>query len=528
MGASLIWGLPALPEGGYRRPVHTLTDDGPPPERAGVVIVGGGFAGLEVARRLADHGCLDVVVLEGGPAAELRHTNVTHDPDAAVELWLDPTRDPYHRRPWTSARAPHFQGNAGVRARLGGRSLYWYGVTLPMDAWALAGPGWPTAVVHDLTTSWRGGPGLYERQATELGLSWLDGTVAAPGAARQLGGFTLRPTPRAVRPHPDQAGRWSAYSPLDHWRDPATGAATDPAPRVRIFADTRVRRVCQTGGRATGVIAVDGRTTAPHRIAADAVVLAAGTVENSRLAIQALTTAGALAVPKLGGLADHLVQGFLVRIATAGRLPLRPGSYYLQFPATRSILFLSLWRVSRSEAVLDVKINGECPPSGESYVACQPQPAYPWPTVVYAGLSGEGRRVLAAQRTVLDDVWAALAVAFGLAGQLTFGPYDDPPSTNVAVLPRNRDRHPLGVPQTWSSPLGAEDHEGGTLPLGSVLSENHEFRHLPGLYAAGPATFPRIGAANPSLTTMALARRLAAVLADRLPASAGTTSGAPG
>jgi hypothetical protein len=53
--------------------------------------------------------------------------------------------------------------------------------------------------------------------------------------------------------------------------------------------------------------------------------------------------------------------------------------------------------------------------------------------------------------------------------------------------------------------LGGEDHEGGTLPLGTVLDDRHRLAGIAGLYVAGPATFPRMGAANPGLTTMALA-----------------------
>ena len=42
--------------------------------------------------------------------------------------------------------------------------------------------------------------------------------------------------------------------------------------------------------------------------------------------------------------------------------------------------------------------------------------------------------------------------------------------------------------------------------------ENHEFNHIKNLYAVGPSIFPRPGAANPSLTTLALSRRLAYIL----------------
>lgn len=500
---------------------HSLFGAGPAPSRARVVIVGAGFAGLETARHLAGQGVDDILVIEGGPADDLRHTNVAHEADAAVGLWLDPGQDPYHRRPWESADPRHFSGNAGIRARVGGRSLYWYGVTLPLEPWALDHEHWPAAVVEDLRSSWHGGPSLYEQVTTELGLTWSDGTVVSPGPVRHLGGYALRATPRAVRTHPEAPGRWSAYSPLDHWRDPVTGAVGDVPGSVRFLVESQVRHVSFRDGRATGAVVADARTGQVTEVAAEAVVLCAGTVENSRLAIQALSTQTG-AEPRLGGLADHLAQGFFVRIdsrAAPRPLPLRPGSYYAPVPEARCNLFVSLWRVSREELVLDVKINGELPPDPDSYVSCLPSDGFPWPTRVHANVSADGRAVLTAQRKVLTGVWSAVAEAFGLDGDLPFGAYDDPLATNVAVLPHHREEHPVGRPRTWAGALGAEDHDGGTLPLGGVLTEDHEFARLPGLYAGGPATFPRIGAANPSLTTMALSRRLAAVLADRLVAA---------
>src|SRR5689334_11406681 len=96
------------------RAKHSLFSTGPAPSRAKVVIVGAVFAGLETARHLARHGVDDILVIEGGPATNLRHTNVDHDPHTAVALWLDPRQDPHHRRPWVSSNPPHFCGNAGI------------------------------------------------------------------------------------------------------------------------------------------------------------------------------------------------------------------------------------------------------------------------------------------------------------------------------------------------------------------------------------------------------------------------------
>lgn len=477
------------------------------------VVIGGGLAGLEVARQLVEHDAGPVLVLESGPAGDPRHTNVTHPPAAAAALWLEPQDDPYFRRPWSSANPPHFAGSAGLRSRLGGRSLYWYGVSLPMDPWALR--SWPAGIVADLTGSWCGGPSLYDLVSADLGV-----TGAPDRPAVSFGSLRLRQVPRAATAA-GAPGRWAAWSPLDHWRDPVTGEVTGWPPGLTVRTGCTVRRITTTGGRADGVEFLDHDTGVVQRIAADQVVIAAGTVESSRLAIQAL--AGAGAEPRLGGLADHIAQGFFVRLDATRLprpLPLRPGTYYLPVEAARSILFVSLWRVSRTEMAFDVKINGEQAPDPGSRVVCDPAGTQPWPCAVHAALSPADRRLIEDQRAVLGDVWSTVAAAFGLTGDLGFGSFERPESPNTVVLEHHRDSVPIGVPLTWSSPLGAEDHEGGTLPLGRVLTTDHEFRDVPGLYAAGPATFPRIGAANPSLTTIALARRLARIVAGRAPAHA--------
>src|SRR5690349_24826492 len=61
--------------------------------------------------------------------------------------------------------------------------------------------------------------------------------------------------------------------------------------------------------------------------------------------------------------------------------------------------------------------------------------------------------------------------------------------------------------------IGTTHHEAGTLWMGdpgeSVTDSFGKFHHLDNVYVAGPAIFPVIGSANPSLTATTLARRTA-------------------
>ena len=65
--------------------------------------------------------------------------------------------------------------------------------------------------------------------------------------------------------------------------------------------------------------------------------------------------------------------------------------------------------------------------------------------------------------------------------------------------------------------LGTTHHEAGTLWMGtspnsSVTDLNGQLHHIRNAYVAGPALFPALGSANPSLTALALARQTASAV----------------
>ncbi|MEU0214026.1 FAD-dependent oxidoreductase [Streptomyces sp. NPDC006265] len=491
-----------------------------PPHQCRAVVIGAGLAGLEVAKELDRRGFDGVLVIEAGPQGELRHNNAVLGPHAALRAWLEPHTDAYFHRPWSSLSSPHYAGSSGIRQRLGGRSLYWYGVTLPIEDWALAAPWWPTAVREDLCTSWQGGDSLYTRVSREL-REWSSADTSQPPLVDEsltgsVAGLHLVSTPRAIRRASSSPDRWYAYSPLDTWRDPETGAVLREPVGTRILTGTSALHVEVVGGRCRGVVRADD-TGEPTLIEAETVVLAAGTVENSRLALQGLATAGN-DLRRLTGLSDHIVQGFFLRVSSrvADRLlaSIPPGNYWAPC-GTRSNLFVDVQYPTSGGAVVDVRTTGEQLPSAACYVECPSASAYPWPARVHAVPSAEDELLIKSQRNVLQAVADDLAHTAGSpATALEFDEFHAAERSNAFVLPESIDRALEGVPVTWSSFLGMEDHEGGTLPIGRVLDEDLQITGVQGLYVAGPSAFPRAGAANPSLTTLALARRLAAGIAD--------------
>jgi hypothetical protein len=65
----------------------------------------------------------------------------------------------------------------------------------------------------------------------------------------------------------------------------------------------------------------------------------------------------------------------------------------------------------------------------------------------------------------------------------------------------------------WQDRIGTTHHEAGTLFMGalgaSITDTNGKFHGKANAYVAGPALFPSLGSANPSLTALSLARRTA-------------------
>ncbi|MFJ9159341.1 GMC family oxidoreductase [Streptomyces griseoviridis] len=498
------------------------------PDHADVLVVGGGLAGLELARHLEPAGVTDVLVAEAGAHDDLRHVYAANDPAHADRIWTDDTADAYFAQPWVSATEPHFSEGSGIRRRLGGRSLYWHGVLLPVEDWALADQSWPESVVRDLTRTWQDGPSLYARVQADL-KEWSErNRRSAPEAAGvDIGRFHLVEPPRAIRQVDAGVARWEAYSPLSYWTEPGTkeGDATTRNGAVRIATGVETVAVLVSEGTVHGVLVRHPGTGEQKTITARSVVLAAGTVESTRLAIQALHQVDAGRGSRLSGLVDHIVQGFnatlpaesvpqeLLRRARNGVFAFTPGS-----GRSRSNLFVQLDASAAGDVLLEAWVTGEQLRSRHGVVSCEPGDVYPWPVTISTGLTARDESLVEAQREELQQFWFEWCGEFGLdTVPLEFtSTFLDPVRTlrSVHAALRSAARPaPGGLPVTWSSPLGTEEHEGGTLAIGDVLNDRQEFIGLSGLFAVGPATIPRQGSANPSLTTLALSRRLSAILA---------------
>lgn len=444
-----------------------------------MVVVGGGLSGLETAWWLHRNGVQDVVVLDAG------------GPKAQASSWL----------PWRCQRPPHFGGDAERATQIGGRSLRWHGVVLPIEAWALQKPDWPARVSNALLGD---GPHGYTATLRRL-RHWAGRDVTSPldeGDAplcRWLAEHRFpaaRPVPRAVK------ATGEVYTPLSHWDvDAHTKAKTPTLVPDSTVIDVAPRR---GGGGATVMV---GGPAGKRVLHAGCVVLAAATASNTRLVAQLTGNRGPLL-----GLTDHLVQGFLV-VIRAQRLGLDPVNGFavvLGAEADRSNLFVRVRRLGadRADLMVDAWGMGEQLPTGPSTVRADGS-LPPWQLVVDPGLAAGDEEVLASQREVLHRVWDALGADGAVRGGLVF---PDPVLAPVpfAAAERRVLSLPCGESAAYAWPLGTVHHEGGSLPLGGDLVDLYgRVVSVPEVVVTGPATFPRAGAANPSLTTLGLARRTA-------------------
>ncbi|MGL4487403.1 MAG: GMC family oxidoreductase [Yersinia sp. (in: enterobacteria)] len=484
------------------------------PSRIHILILGGGMSGLELAKHLDYREVNNIVVMEAGPANDCRHINAGDEYQHADKLWKNEETDKFAYRSWYSLTEPHFSNGSCLRRRLGGRSLYWHGVILPIESEILK--EWPVNVAHDLEESWLGGPSLYTQVQSEM-LTWAKKNNESDYSFA-FAGFDFKVAPQVIR-NIDSAGRWEAYSPLSHWQEDN-----------KLQSDT----IFITGYEAISLIIKDGecigvkvkntQSNEIHPIFADNCVLALGTIENTRLAAQALYDTGYLVEKRLYGLVDHIVQGFNVTLENE-KVPekiiqlikIKPNTIF--YSGSQSGERFNLFFIINSSDFgieLEAWTMGEQIPSDKGYVALN-RDNDNMPLQLACSFTHIDNILIQKEKDELNGFWQSICLNMGIS----FSPllFEDEFTVHARTMGDvySEFHSPARIvdyntPATWISPLGTENHESSTLPLGEMLNDNQEFIQIKKLFAVGPSIFPRPGAANPSLTTLALSRRLAYII----------------
>jgi hypothetical protein len=523
------------------------------------VVVGSGMYGAYCAAKIWRFGKPKkrrVLVLEAGPFLVSEHVQNLSRIGFGVPGAIDPAHDPLKPRelvwglPW--------RGNVqfpGLAYCVGGKSLYWGGWCPRLAPQDLA--KWPLAVSTYLQAN-------YGKVAEEIGVEpstdYITGTLYEKLRARLvaatphvqdidlgIGDQGVQEAPLAVQGAPPASGLFSfdKYSSgpllLNSVREAYEDSGGDDAARnLFLVPRAHVRALQVSGGAVSKLrVSVDGATKFLDVPPSCRVVLAASTIESTRLALHSFPA------PAMGrNLMGHLRSNFVARIERAA-FPGLPGKvetaaalvrggtsqgrFHLQFTAAANqsggsdaLLFAMvpdldllgplLANVDPNWVSVTVRgiaeMAGDTSPHGHAATRS-------WIDLSPFEFEGDGvPRAWVNLVTQHSDqqLWdamdaAALALLAQVAGSHDIeylwggGWKDEPPPSGAAFPP-------------WREGLGTTYHEAGTLRMGtdtstSVTDVNGRFHHVSNAFACDQSLFATVGSVNPVLTGLTLARKVA-------------------
>ena len=515
------------------------------------VVIGAGMYGAYCAQRLYRMG-KRVLLLEAGSFLVSEHVqNLARiGLNGPSPIW--PSQEPGQARehvwgvPW--------RGNdqfPGLAYCVGGKSLYWGGWCPRMTTADLA--LWPADVTNFLSAAY---PFVEDDTGVTQTADFItgplyDALLAAVGIAAPLtpnvDAASVGPAPLAVQGSPPASGLFSfdkfSACPLlvDAIREDAErSGANDAARRLFLVPHAHVTHLEVDQGRVTALQAhVNGgqeRWMLPQNCK---VVLAMSTIESTRLALRSFPT------PLMGrNLMVHTRSDFTVRIRRPvfGALPIHlqtaalivrgataNGVFHLQVTAAANqqsqsdeLLFRMIPDIDSLEQILAnhdsdwvaITLRGIAEMKGDRNSAIPHAGSWMNLSPYEIDEFGVPRAWVNLALSPADQqLWdamdqAALSLSQNIAGSASNIQYLYDGGWHSAPPPLNRP-----FPE-WHRGLGTTYHECGTLWMGdndatSVTDPNGRFHHISNAYACDQSLFPTGGSANPVLTGLALARRVA-------------------
>jgi choline dehydrogenase-like flavoprotein len=460
--------------------------------------------------------------------------------------------------PWISNEA--FPGLAYC---IGGRSLFWGGWSPPLTPADLA--NWPTDIKTYLQS-----PTGYASTAEEIGTATTTDFIKATPlytallnaiqASLPLTGITeAGDAPLAVQGATPRSGLFafdkfsSAPFLIDAVRNDISSntAYGDLSRRLFILPRTQVHRLNLTQNAVSSIdMSVDGARTMLQVGPSCAVILANGTIEATRLALESLGVGSTqFGAPRVGNLMAHLRSNITVRIKRAALGLTSPPTdletvallirgtalgrrFHHQITAASVVGSnpeTNMWSMVPDIDVIQNMLANEDPNwvaitfRGIGEMEDQRAVSNVNPAMSWIDLSAETdqwgmRRAYVNLVPTANDLklWVAMdKAAFDLADKLAKAPGNIEYWNGqgwVAQRPQP-DANGRGF---WQDRLGTTHHEAGTLfmgqPASSVTDSNGKFHGVSNAYVAGPAVFPTLGSANPSLTALSLVRRTVAAV----------------
>lgn len=469
--------------------------------------------------------------------------------------------------PWISN-----EGFPGLAYCIGGRSLFWGGWSPGLTDADLV--NWPSDVAEYLNS-----PAGYASTAEEIGSATttdfivrsalFDALLNGINAALPLDGIAeVGEAPLAVQGTPPRSGLFafdkfsSAPFLMDALRNDvgANSRHGDLSRRIFLLPRTQVHRLNLVGNTVASIdMSVNGVRRLLELAPGSAVVIANGTIEATRLALESLGV-GSLQFgsPRVGNLMVHLRSNITVRIKRAAlglagppaevettALIVRGSAlgrrFHFQVTAADTggpNPEQNMWSMVPDIDVIDSLLASQDPDwvsvtfRGIGEMEDRRAVGNVDPTTSWIDLSPETdrwgmRRAYVNLVATPNDhlLWSAMdKAALDLAAKLARSPanieYWNAPNRQWQAAPLQPDAGGRGF---WQDFLGTTHHEAGTLFMGSpgasITDTDGKLHGRSNAYVVGPAVFPTLGSANPSLTALSLARRTArAILSAGEPA----------
>lgn len=476
--------------------------------------------------------------------------------------------------PWISNEA--FPGLAYC---IGGRSLFWGGWSPPLTDADFT--NWPNDVVTYLKS-----PAGYPSTAEEIGTATttdfitksplFNALMSGIQAAIPLDGVTeVNEAPLAVQGTPPRSGLFafdkfsSAPFIMDALRNDVSQNAAygDLSRRMFLVPRTQVHRLNLTGNAVTSIdMSVNGARQLLQLAPQTAVVIANGTIEATRIALESLGIGSSqFGSARVGNLMGHLRSNITVRIKrTALSLSGAPtevettaliarGSalgrrFHHQITAADTgapnpeqnmwsmvpdIDLIGNLLASQDPNWVSITFRGIGEMEDQAKIS-NINPGMSWIDMSQETDTWGMRRAYVNLVATANDrkLWTAMdKSAFDLALKLAKNPaniqYWNAPNKQWQTTQPQPDSNGQGF---WQDFLGTTHHEAGTLFMGapgsSITDSNGKFHGQTNAYVVGPAVFPSLGSANPSLTALSLARRTVRAIVSAA-TSAATTGFTP-